>query len=185
MLAILIIEAIQRKLFMTARVKRIMRGGKEGFTLIEILVAMSILSVGLLGIAGLATNAMKASSNAISMTQASNIAQDRIEALLTIDIANLNTTDLGMSTLALQRTCVQSDATANRPVWSCTPSSTQWLDGREYTWNYTVTLIDLDGNGTATLSHDGLLRIDLNVFWTDQLWASQKSLSTVALRSLD
>ena len=159
--------------------------GKEGFTLIEILIAMSILSIGLLGIAGLATNAMKASSNAISMTQASNIAQDRIEALLSIDIANINTTEPVAGSLNLARTCVQTDATLSRPVWGCTPSSTVWMDGREYTWNYSVTHIDLDGNGNAVLSHDGLLRVDLNVFWMDQLWASQKKVSTTALRALD
>lgn len=170
---------------MGKRAEKIKRIGKEGFTLIEILVAMSILSIGLLGIAGLATNAMKASSNAIAMTQASNIAQDRLEALLTIDIDNLNSTDLAASALNLERTCTQTDATLSRPVWSCTPAATEWLDGREYTWNYTVTHLDLDGNGITVLSHDGLLRIDLNVFWIDQLWASQKSISTVALRSLD
>lgn len=159
--------------------------GKEGFTLIEILIAMSILSIGLLGIAGLATNAMKASSNAISMTQASNIAQDRIEALLTVDIANLNATEVDAGALDLARTCVQTDTSLSRPIWGCTPSSTVWLDGREYTWNYTITHIDLDGNGNATLSHDGLLRIDLNVYWIDQLWASQKNITTIALRALD
>ncbi len=170
---------------MITRLKNIKRIGKEGFTLIEILVAMSILSIGLLGLAGLATNAMKASSNAISITQASNIAQDRLEALLTIDIDNLHFTDLTASMLKLERTCTQTDATVSRPVWGCTPSNTVTLDNREYTWNYSITHIDLDGNGIAVLSRDALLRIDLNVFWTDQLWATQKSLSTVALRSLD
>lgn len=159
--------------------------GKEGFTLIEVLIAMSILSIGLLGIAGLATNAMKASSNAISMTQASNIAQDRIEALLTVPIVNLNVSDLNPGSLSLARTCVQTDITSSRPVWSCTPSSTVWLDGKEYTWSYTVEHIDLDGNGTAVLSQDALLRIDLDVYWIDILWASQKNVSTTALRSLD
>lgn len=170
---------------MIKRLKKIKRIGKEGFTLIEILVAMSILSIGLLGLAGLATNAMKASSNAISITQASNIAQDRLEALLTIDLDNLNATDLAGSPLELQRTCVQTDVTTNRPVWGCTPSATVWLDGKEYTWSFSVTHIDLDGNGIAVLSQDGLLRIDLIITWTDQLWASQKSLATVALRALD
>jgi prepilin-type N-terminal cleavage/methylation domain-containing protein len=165
--------------------RAIKRLGKEGFTLIEILIAMSILSIGLLGIAGLATNAMKVSSNAISMTQASNIAQDRIEALLTVDIANLNATEATAGALELARTCVQTDNTLSRPVWGCTPSNTVWLDGREYSWNYSITHIDLDGNGDAVLSHDGLLRVDLNVYWTDQLWAQQKNISTIALRALD
>ncbi len=171
-----------KKIKMAGAIKKL---GKEGFTLIEVLIAMSILSIGLLGIAGLATNAMKASTHAISMTQASNIAQDRLEALLSISIANLNATDLTGGSLDLARTCVQTDITSSRPVWSCTPSETVWLDGREYTWNYSVTHIDLDGNGTAVLSQDALLRIDLKVFWVDQLWASQKNISTVALRSLD
>lgn len=170
---------------MIKRLKKLKRIGKEGFTLIEILVAMTILSIGLLGLAALATNSMKASSNAISMTQASNLAQDRLESLLTISIVNLNVTDLINSPLELERTCAQTDNTVSRPVWTCTPSTPITLDGKDYTWGYTVTHIDLDGNGIATLSHDGLVRIDLTVSWIDQLWASQKSLTSTTLRSLD
>ena len=161
------------------------RRSEAGFTLVELLVSLTILSIGLLGLAGLATNAMKASNNAMSMTQASNIAQDRVEALLGINFSNLNVTDLAAPTSDLNRTCVQIDTTLSRPVWSCTPSETADLDNNTYTWNYTVTHIDLDGNGVAVLSQDALLRIDLNVFWNDLLWGAQKSVSTSALRSLD
>ncbi len=158
---------------------------EAGFTLVELLVALSILSIGLLGLAGLATNAMKASNNAMSMTQASNIAQDRLEALLSIEIANLNATDLTASPLALERTCTQTDNALSRPVWSCTPSAPVTVDAHIYTWGYKITHIDLDGNGIAILSHDALLRIDLSVYWADMLWGSQKSVTTTALRSLD
>ena len=159
--------------------------GEAGFTLVELLVSLTILSIGLLGLAGLATNAMKASSNAMSITQASNIAQDRLELLLSVSIANLNATDLVVSNLDLRRTCTQTDNTLARPVWSCTPSNPIDLDNKTYTWDYIITHIDLDGNGTAVLSHDALLRIDLNVYWTDILWAAQKTLSMTALRGLD
>jgi type IV pilus assembly protein PilV len=174
---------------MRERVARIKRGqsarrkGEAGFTLVELLVALTILSIGLLGLAGLATNAMKASNNALSITQASNIAQDRLELLLGVNISNLNATDLITTNLELRRTCVQIDTALARPKWSCTPASSVWLDNNEYTWNYSVTHVDLDGNGAAVLSHDALLRIDLNVYWTDILWGVQKSLSTTALRS--
>jgi type IV pilus assembly protein PilV len=158
---------------------------EAGFTIVELLVALTILSIGLLGLAGLATNAMKASSNAMSITQASNIAQDRLELLLSVSIPNLNATDLAAPNTDLNRTCVQTDNALSRPIWSCTPSNPVDLDAMSYTWNYTVTHIDLDGNGAAILSHDALLRIDLNVYWTDILWGAQKTLSMTALRSLD
>ena len=56
-------------------------GSQKGFTLIEVLVAISILTIGILGIAGLMGTAVKSSSFSQTMTQATNPAEDRIEAL--------------------------------------------------------------------------------------------------------
>lgn len=54
---------------------------QEGMTLIEVLIAMLILAIGLLGGAGLQLNALKYTRSALMNTQASFIAQDLLERM--------------------------------------------------------------------------------------------------------
>lgn len=60
-----------------------------GFTLIEILVAMSIFSVAVLGLAVGATSVMRANQTSYFNTVATNIAQDRLEQLKGMTVAAL------------------------------------------------------------------------------------------------
>ena len=53
--------------------------GKEGFSLIEVLVALAILAVGLLGLALFQTTAIKGNAIASKWTVATELAQDRLE----------------------------------------------------------------------------------------------------------
>jgi prepilin-type N-terminal cleavage/methylation domain-containing protein len=53
--------------------------GKEGFSLIEVLVALVILAVGLLGLALFQTTAIKGNAIASKWTVATGLAQDRLE----------------------------------------------------------------------------------------------------------
>ena len=53
--------------------------GKEGFSLIEVLVALVILAVGLLGLALFQTTAIKGNAIASKWTVATELAQDRLE----------------------------------------------------------------------------------------------------------
>lgn len=156
----------------------------SGFTLVEVLIAMAILSVGILGIAGLAGTAVKSSGYSKSLTQATNLAQDRIEALMSVDYLNIQASDSLTSRADLRRTCTGPVGPANRPVYTCTPTSnTITIDNTPFTWAYTVTYIDLDNNGTANQLSDGLKRIDLTISWPDLLWHSTKSTTIVTLRT--
>jgi type IV pilus modification protein PilV len=154
----------------------------KGFTLIEVLIALTILSIGILGIAGLAGTALRSSSYSRSLTQATNFAQERLEGLMGVDFNNIHVSDAAAGDF--QRNCTGPVGPANAPVYTCTPASpTKMIGNTNYTWSYTVTYIDLDGNGTSNPNVDGLKRVDLTVSWTDMLWHTQKSVTFVTLRS--
>jgi len=154
----------------------------KGFTLVEVLIALTILSIGILGIAGLTGTAMRNSSYSRSITQATNFAQERLEGLLGVTYSNIQASDAAAGDF--QRTCTGPVGPANAPVYTCTPTAaTKTIGTTAYTWSYTVTYIDLDGNGTASPNVDGLKKVELTVSWTDLLWHAQKSVTLVTLRT--
>lgn len=57
-------------------------GGEKGFTLLEVLVALTIFAVGLLGVAGMQITAMKESTTAYLHTAAASVAQSVMEEIL-------------------------------------------------------------------------------------------------------
>jgi len=154
----------------------------RGFTLVEVLVAMTILSIGILGIAGLAGTAIRSSSYSRAITQANNFAQERLEGLMGVSYNNIEASDAAAGDF--QRACTGPVGPANAPVYTCVPANpTKTIGSIDYTWSYTVTYVDLDANGTAVPNVDGLKRVDLTVSWSDQLWLAQKSVTLTTLRS--
>ncbi len=59
----------------------------KGFSLIETLIAVTILAVGLLAVAGLQGTAIQGNSHGNTISQATTIAQDRIEEIRDMDYA--------------------------------------------------------------------------------------------------
>jgi type IV pilus assembly protein PilV len=83
---------------------------KNGFTLIEVLIALVILSVGLLGVAAMQTNSVRTNFFSRYLTQASYAAQDGLEALdnTALDAAGLqagghNDSSVSISGIAFNR----------------------------------------------------------------------------------
>ena len=66
---------------------------KKGFTLIEVLVGLVLLAIGLLAIAGMQITSVRGNFFSSNMTQASIMAQDRLETL-----RNLAFTDAALTT---------------------------------------------------------------------------------------
>ncbi len=60
----------------------------EGYTLIEILVAIAILSVGLLAIATMHISSIRVNDTARRMTRRATMAQDRLEYLMSLGYTN-------------------------------------------------------------------------------------------------
>jgi len=60
-----------------------------GFTLIEVLVAMSLFSIAVLGVAAGATTVMRANQTSHYHTIATNLAQDQLELLKSRTLANI------------------------------------------------------------------------------------------------
>ncbi len=160
------------------------RGSMDrGFTILEVLIAVAMLSVGILAVSSLMGTSIKSSSYSQALTQANNYAQERLETLMSVTYNNLQMSDLATTRTDLRRSCTQTDATASRPVYTCTPSEPKTIGNRNYTWAYQVVYIDLDGDGTASPGIDGLKRVDVTVTWVDQLWNAPKSITVTGLRS--
>ena len=109
----------------------------DGFTLIEVLVAMSIFSIAVLGLAVGATTVMRANQTSLYSTIATNQAQDKLE-------------ELKAKTVATLPSC---------PTYSTAGcSDTQTSSGLNFNRSWQII-----SNSPVT----GVNRIDIKVDWTD------------------
>ncbi|MGD9244039.1 MAG: prepilin-type N-terminal cleavage/methylation domain-containing protein [Desulfobacterales bacterium] len=67
----------------------------EGFTLIEVLIAVSIFAIGLLAVAVMQTSAIKVNSSAAKITTSMTWAQDKMEELMALSYSDHQLEDLG------------------------------------------------------------------------------------------
>lgn len=66
---------------------------EKGFTLLEVLVAIVLLTVGLLGVAAMQAMAIKGNAFAGGVTEATTLAGDRMEYLMTLPYDDLDVED--------------------------------------------------------------------------------------------
>ncbi|MCK4621693.1 MAG: type IV pilus modification protein PilV [Desulfuromonadales bacterium] len=135
------------------------RTAESGFTLIEVLVAMTILSIGLLGIAGMQVTAIRTNSSANTLTANSAIASGILEEILiwptSTPVIDANW-DFDPNPSVTQNTIV--------------------IDGGgSYTATYTVTVNYDAGPGSIT----NLTRIEVNV---DQVGGNQRRITLVGFK---
>jgi type IV pilus modification protein PilV len=74
---------------------KIAQDNQNGFTLIEIMITMLVLSIGILGVVKMQVSAVKGNSYASGLTEATTIAQDKMEELaaLAYDHSDLDDDD--------------------------------------------------------------------------------------------
>jgi len=68
--------------------RRLRRGEEGGFTLIEVLIALLVLLIGMAGILSLQLTSMKATSFSRHATEASSLAEDKVEDLRTVPLGS-------------------------------------------------------------------------------------------------
>jgi type IV pilus modification protein PilV len=119
------------------------KANTEGFTIIEVLVAMGIFTVAILGVAISATSVIKANQVSYSTTIATNLAQDKLEDLKAnpASVASGSESSIPVSGETFSRTWT---VTANSPVTGVTKIdvTVTWTD---YT-THTVTLSSVVGS---------------------------------------
>ena len=94
------------------------RKDHTGFTLMEVLIAVLILSIGLLGLASLQANGLRSNFSSYARSQAvilANDMADRMRANLTEAVAGTYNVN---ATVAARRTAPPRPAT--RPIWPAT-----------------------------------------------------------------
>lgn len=71
--------------------KYIMRKNEKGFTLVEVMVAVAILSFGILAVAAMQNAALLGTTKSRAVTEATTIAMDRMERIFAIPFETLET----------------------------------------------------------------------------------------------
>ncbi len=71
---------------------------KGGFTLLELMVSLSILAVGMLGVVGMFVYAIGGNAEGRNLSKATNLAGKQIEVLKLTAFANLTSNSTGVST---------------------------------------------------------------------------------------
>lgn len=67
---------------------------QNGFTLIEVMIAIALLTIGILGVAAMQIASLEGNSNAIRITQASTWAEDRLEIMMARPYTHADLTDV-------------------------------------------------------------------------------------------
>ena len=131
--------------------KQLIRNGEQqrsaGFTLIEVLIAMVIFSIGILAVAKMQIAAINSNANARKLTEAGVAAQEQIESLMSIPFAGMPMPSAGTPSSPIIVDTVNADGFTIRTIYS----------------------IDADGDGVddADLDLDGnndIMRIDVIIF---------------------
>ena len=64
---------------------KIIQENQNGFTLIEVLIAMTVFAIGILGVAAMQLAAIKGNSYSSHLSEASTISQDKIEDFISLN----------------------------------------------------------------------------------------------------
>ena len=109
--------------------------GEGGFTLLEVIVAISILTFGLLAVASMQLTAIRGNYNASNITEATTVAQDRLEELMGLAYGHIDLAGGGVTNHPNPPTPTAATGyTINYTVDSDTPVTNAKLIELTVTW---------------------------------------------------
>ena len=123
-----------------------------GFTLIEVLIAMLVLAVGLLGLAGLQVAGLKNNQSAYNRSQATQLAYDLADRMRANIVGKASYTTILPSSATAKANCLTTTG--------CSPADLAQND--LYEWNYAVS------NGLP--SGIGTIAVAANIFTIRITW---------------
>ena len=118
---------------------------QSGFSLVEVLIAMVVLTVGVLGTLALVDNANQRTSDTKAREAATNLARDLVESARTVPFNNITQADL------------ESDLSTRAGLGDTGAAAGWQIDRRNFTYTVTYTICTVDdvsdGYGTSA-AHD-------------------------------
>ena len=115
---------------------------ENGFTLVEVMIALVIFSIGILGVAAMQINFIQGNATARGVTEAAGQASGKMEALVAMQYTD---SDLDLAAVGSPHSETVGD----------------------YILDWTVTHPDLDASGTVNDDEDQYKLIQLTVSWND------------------
>lgn len=134
----------------------------SGFTLIEVMIAILVLGIGLLGFALLQTMSVRFAQSANQRTQATNLAYDLLDQMRSNRL------------LAAQYTSASFGSGATGTV--CNRDMLGGMDGNIQFWQCRVRKALGEGSSAAVTYNAGVARVTLT--WGDQRWESNPARRT-------
>lgn len=152
--------------------------GIRGFTLLEVLIALVVLSVGLLGISAMMNFSLKSNDSAYMRTQAEVLAYNIMDHMRANNVGALN----GDYNITFGQT-VSSPPNCLGTANTCTPATLAQYDLNQWKQNLASANGGLPcGDGQVTLvSNNGVYEITVIIQWDDsraQLGSALKTTST-------
>ncbi|HKK06661.1 MAG: type IV pilus modification protein PilV [Gammaproteobacteria bacterium] len=132
---------------------------QRGFTLVEVLVALVIFSIGLLGLAGLQSQSIRYTHSAYLRTQATFLAYDILDRMrVNMTQAKNSTYDMSMSYVPPSASCVGVGA-------ACSPLDLRNAD--RYEWKQSLAALPNGKGSIQTVTAGGQTKWVIDIQWDD------------------
>lgn len=136
----------------------------KGFTLLEVLISMVVLSIGLLGLFGLQTTSLKFSHSSYQRTQATNLAYSLLDRARVNRSLALSTTAYNLPVGSIPPSA--TDCNSN----SCDPNGLAAHDLFEWYTEVTNTLPDAQAGVAINDLPGGARLYVITITWPDLVW---------------